>query len=128
MNTLSVKVDAWQVGSATPPSTCLSCGRLFTVAQRKRIGPINGPYRYVCAVCWAKPFLYFPGKVLALECQECWVKPGGKCRGRHPRDPSRRRGGEPLLVRPKPLPPSIRRNSRSTPTPAPTFNMLQANE
>jgi hypothetical protein len=91
------------------------------------MGPINGPYRYVCAVCWARPFLYFPGKVLA-SCRECWVKPGASCRGNHPRDPSRRRGGQVLLVGPKPLPGAIVKNSRMVGTPEPTFDGIQASE
>jgi hypothetical protein len=127
VNTLSAKVDAWQIGSTTPPSTCLSCGRPFTEKQRKRIGPINGPYRYVCAVCWGKPFLYFPGKVLA-SCRECWVKPGASCRGRHPRDPSRRKGSRVVFVGPKPLPPVIVRNSKIVKIDDPTFSGLQASE
>jgi hypothetical protein len=78
------------------------------------MGPFNGPYRYVCAVCWAKPFLYFPGKELG-RCKKCWLKPGTACRGKHPRDPSRRKHSRVLVVAAGPLPAEIEKNSVTSP-------------
>jgi hypothetical protein len=74
------------------------------------MGPFNGPYRYVCAICWARPFLYFPGKTLG-PCQKCWLKPGSACRGVHPKDPSRRMHSRILVVKAGPLPDQITENS-----------------
>lgn len=66
----------WQIGSLTPPSSCLCCGEQMDEALHRLMGPYErGPYRYVCRACWSLPFLFFPDKVLA-DCKECWIPPG----------------------------------------------------
>jgi hypothetical protein len=79
---LSPATDAWQVGATGPPATCLCCGKTFTSRTREMMGPyLNGPYRYVCRLCWELPFVFFPDKVIA-SCGECWL-PKGQSRHRH---------------------------------------------
>ena len=67
--------DLWQIGSKRPPAVCLCCGLGFNDKRRMTKGPyLNGPYRYVCRVCWSLPYLFFPDKKLAT-CGECWIPP-----------------------------------------------------
>lgn len=104
VNTLAPAVEAWQVGSVVPPSTCLCCGRRFTPRRRARMGPFeSGPYKYVCKPCWARPHLFFEDKMLAT-CGECWVPFGAPCKSRHNLAKLRRRHGETLVVTAPPLP------------------------
>jgi hypothetical protein len=68
----------WQVGSLTPPGSCLCCGKEIDHADHLLMGPYErGPYRYVCKACWSLPFLFFPDKTLAA-CHECWIPPGAR--------------------------------------------------
>ncbi len=56
--------EAWQIGSASPPSICLCCGSRFDDDKHKMRGPYDaGPYRYVCEWCWKKSYMFFPDKI-----------------------------------------------------------------
>src|SRR2546425_12778967 len=60
----SLASEAWQIGSASPPTVCLCCGSRFDEDKHKMRGPYdNGPYRYVCEWCWKKSYMFFPDKV-----------------------------------------------------------------
>ena len=74
--------NLWQIGAKRPPAVCLCCGLAFNHQRRTVKGPyLNGPYRYVCRVCWSLPYLFFPDKRLA-SCGECWI-PAEAQRHRH---------------------------------------------
>jgi len=61
---IDANIDAWQIGSAGPPSMCLCCGSKFDEEKHKIRGPyLEMPYIWVCQWCWEKPYLFFPDKV-----------------------------------------------------------------
>lgn len=60
------QLAAWQIGSKRPPKVCLCCGASFD-SERRITGPHEGPYIWVCSVCWSLPTLFFADKVVSED-------------------------------------------------------------
>jgi len=59
-----LSIDAWQIGSLSPPTVCLCCGSKFDEETHRRHGPYeSGPYKYVCNWFWKKSYMWFSDKI-----------------------------------------------------------------